>query len=194
MLTIDGEMVALLGFQDSLRAEAAEAVRELHALGLRCIVLSGDRLSAAQIVADDIAADAVVAEALPSNKVEKVKELQQQGMTVAMVGDGINDGPALASANLGIAVGSGTDVALGAAQVVIMQNDLRVIATAIELSRRTAKTIRGNLIWAFGYNVAAIPIAVCGLLNPLVASAAMALSSAFVVFNSSRLRNIGKKY
>jgi P-type E1-E2 ATPase len=129
-----------------------------------------------------------VAEALPVDKVNLIRSLQAEGHSVAMVGDGVNDGPGLVSADLGLAVGSGTDVAIDAADLIIVREDLRVVATAIGLARRTLRTIRGNLAWAFGYNVAAIPLAACGLLNPLIAGAAMASSSAFVVWNSARLR------
>jgi Cu+-exporting ATPase len=130
----------------------------------------------------------VVAGALPAQKVEVIRQLQAEGHSVAMIGDGVNDGPALAIADLGLAVGSGTDVAINAADVIIVRDDLIIAATALRLARRTLQTIRGNLAWAFAYNLAAIPLAACGLLNPLIAGAAMAGSSTFVVFNSARLR------
>jgi P-type E1-E2 ATPase len=151
--------------------------------------LTGDNELAARAVGAAIGVSEVVADALPADKVALVRRLQSDGRSVAMVGDGINDGPALATADLGLAVGSGTDVAINAADLIIVRDDLRVVATAISLARRTLRTIRGNLIWAFAYNVAAIPLAAAGRLNPLIAAAAMALSSGFVVYNSSRLRH-----
>ena len=166
-------------------------MHQLRGLGLHCVLLSGDNGPATRAVGESLGVTDVVAGALPAEKVEMVHALQSAGHSVAMVGDGVNDGPALASADLGIAVGSGTDVAINAADLVIVRDDLRVVATAIDLSRRTIRTIRGNLRWAFAYNVAAIPLAVSGLLNPLIAAAAMALSSGFVLWNSSRLRHVG---
>jgi cation-transporting P-type ATPase A/B/Cu+-exporting ATPase len=153
------------------------------------MLLTGDNEPTARAVGAAIGVADVVADALPAQKVALIRRLQGQGRTVAMVGDGVNDAPALATADLGLAVGSGTDVAIDAADLIIVRDDLRVVATAIALARRTLRTIRGNLAWAFGYNVAAIPLAACGLLNPLIAAAAMGLSSGFVVWNSSRLRH-----
>jgi P-type Cu+ transporter len=188
----NAKVAAIVGLSDHAREEAQQAIRQLHDLNLRCTILSGDTQRAAEAIGRQVEADEVIANALPSDKVDIVRTLQAQNNIVAMVGDGINDGPALATADLGIAVGNGTDVALGAASVIIMRSDLRVLPIAIYLSRKTAKTIRGNLIWAFGYNVAAIPLAMAGLLNPLIAAAAMALSSGFVVYNSSRIRYVGE--
>jgi heavy metal translocating P-type ATPase len=185
----DGVVVGAVALADTVRPSADVAVRQLRVLGLHCILVTGDNESTAHAIAAAIGVTEVVAGALPADKVALVKRLQQQGRSVAMVGDGVNDGPALACADLGLAVGSGTDVAIEAADLIIVRDDLSAVATAIDLSRRTLRTIRGNLVWAFAYNVAAIPLASLGLLNPLIAAAAMALSSAFVVWNSSRLRS-----
>jgi cation-transporting P-type ATPase A/B/Cu+-exporting ATPase len=160
-------------------------------LGLHVVLVTGDNESTARAVASELGIDEVIADALPADKVRAITRLQDAGRSVAMVGDGVNDGPAIARARLGVAVGSGTDVAIHAADVIVVRDDLRVVATAIELSRRTIATIRGNLRWAFGYNVAAIPLAACGVLDPFIAAGAMALSSGFVVWNSARLRHVG---
>ena len=186
----DGAIIGALALADAIRPSAAPAVRQLQALGLRCVLLTGDNETTARAVAAAIGITEVVAGALPAEKVAIIRRLQDEGRSVAMVGDGVNDAPALATADLGLAVGSGTDVAINAADLIIVRDDLRVAATAISLARRTLKTIRGNLAWAFLYNLAAIPIAACGLLNPLIAGGAMALSSSFVVWNSSRLRHL----
>jgi Cu+-exporting ATPase len=186
----DDGVVGVLAVADAIRPSAAPAVRQLQALGLRCVLLTGDNGTTARAVAASIGITEVVAGALPAEKVAIIRRLQQEGRYVAMVGDGVNDAPALAAADLGLAVGSGTDVAINAADLIIVRDDLCVTATAIGLARRTLRTIQGNLAWAFLYNLAAIPIAALGLLNPLVAAAAMALSSSFVVWNSSRLRHV----
>ncbi len=185
----DDAVVGALAVADTVRPTAPLAVQELHALGLHCILLTGDNEATGQAVGAAIGVGDVIAGALPADKVALIRHLQSEGHAVAMVGDGVNDGPALVCADLGLAVGSGTDVAINAADLIIVRDDLRVVATAIGLARQTLKTIRGNLAWAFAYNVAAIPLAACGLLNPLIAGAAMALSSAFVVWNSARLRH-----
>jgi cation transport ATPase len=166
-------------------------VRALRTLGLHCVLVSGDHESSALAAGRWIGIDDVVAGALPTEKVAIVRKLQAEGRSVAMVGDGVNDGPALATADLGIAVGSGTDVAIGAAEMVVVRDDLLAVPVAIGLARQTLRTIRGNLVWAFCYNVVAIPVAALGLLDPLIAAAAMAASSGFVVWNSSRLRHAG---
>ncbi len=188
----DGEVVGAFAFADSLRPSAGPAVQQLKALGLRCVLVTGDNESTALAVGDSIGVEEVVHDATPADKVALIRRLQREGRSVAMVGDGVNDGPALASSDLGLAVGSGTDVAINAAGMIVVRDDLRVVATAIRLARRTLRTIKGNLWWAFGYNVAAIPLAAFGFLNPLIAAAAMALSSGFVVWNSARLRHFSR--
>ena len=183
----DGAVVGALAVSDRPRPTAAAAVSELERMGLDCLLLTGDNEVTARYVANSIGVGEVVAGAMPVEKVAVIRRLQREGRTVAMVGDGVNDAPALAAADLGLAVGSGTDVAINAAEVIVVRDDLRVVAEAIGLARRTLRTIRGNLAWAFAYNVVAVPLAACGLLNPLIAGAAMVMSSGFVVWNSSRL-------
>ncbi|GIU86010.1 MAG: carbonate dehydratase [Acidimicrobiia bacterium] len=184
----DGAARGVLVVADTVRPEAAGAVRSLRALGLRPVLLTGDNGRAARAVARQVGIDDVVAEVLPAGKVDAIRALQAEGAVVAMVGDGVNDAAALARADLGIAMGAGTDVAIEASDLTLVRDDLRAVADAIRLSRRTLATIKGNLFWAFAYNVAAIPLAAAGLLNPLIAGAAMAFSSVFVVSNSLRLR------
>ncbi|GHE99092.1 carbonate dehydratase [Amycolatopsis deserti] len=184
----DGQVRAVLMVADTVKPTSAEAVRRLAALGLRPVLLTGDNETAAKAVAREVGITEVIAEVLPADKVDAVKRLQDQGNRVAMVGDGVNDAAALAQADLGLAMGTGTDVAIEASDLTLVRGDLRAAADAIRLARRTLGTIKGNLFWAFAYNVAALPLAALGLLNPMIAGAAMALSSVFVVSNSLRLR------
>jgi cation-transporting P-type ATPase A/B len=191
LVSVDDVVCGAVAVADAVKVSAAGAVAALHRRGLRTVLLTGDNPTAAAEVAALVGIDEVIAEVLPEGKVDVIEQLREQGRVVAMVGDGINDGPALVSADLGLAIGRGTDVAIAAADIILVREDLEVVPQALDLARATMRTIRVNMVWAFGYNVAAIPIAAAGLLNPLIAGAAMAFSSFFVVSNSLRLRNFG---
>jgi Cu+-exporting ATPase len=184
----DGAVRAVLVVADTVKPTSAQAVRELRALGLAPVLLTGDAGAAARAIAAEVGIDEVIAEVMPDEKLAVVRRLQAEGRVVAMVGDGVNDAAALAQADLGLAMGTGTDVAIEASDLTLVRGDLRAVPEAIRLARRTLATIKGNLFWAFAYNVAALPLAAAGLLNPLLAGAAMACSSVFVVTNSLRLR------
>jgi P-type Cu+ transporter len=187
-VTVDGDLAGYVGLADEVRPTSAAAVAGLRRLGLDPVLVTGDAQPVADAVAASIGVTRVVAGVLPAGKVDVVKQLQADGKVVAMVGDGVNDAAALAQADLGLAMGTGTDVAIEAGDITLVRGDLRATADAIRLARRTLTTIRGNLFWAFAYNIAALPLAAAGLLNPMLAGAAMAFSSAFVVGNSLRLR------
>jgi P-type Cu+ transporter len=191
LVEIDGEPCGVIAVADAVQDSAAYAVAALHARGFQTMLLTGDNPGSAAAVAALVGIDEVIADILPEGKVDVIEQLRDRGHVVAMVGDGINDGPALARADLGMAIGRGTDVAIGAADIILVRDDLAVVPLALDLAAATMRTVRLNMVWAFGYNIAAIPIAAAGLLNPLVAGAAMAFSSFFVVSNSLRLRNFG---
>jgi len=184
----DGAVRAAFVVADTVKPTSAEAVASMKALGLRPVLLTGDNAATARAVAAEVGIDEVIAEVLPAEKAAVVRRLQDEGRVVAMAGDGVNDAPALAQADLGLAIGTGTDVAIEASDLTLVSGDLRAAPDAIRLSRATLRTIKQNLGWAFGYNVAALPLAAAGLLNPLIAGLAMALSSVSVVLNALRLR------
>ncbi|MFD5763397.1 HAD-IC family P-type ATPase, partial [Streptomyces sp. NPDC127044] len=188
LVRVDGVAEALIEVGDVVRPGSYRAVDRLRRLGVRPVLATGDREAPAQAVAAALGIDEVRARCTPEDKAELVRELQEQGHRVAVIGDGVNDAAALAGADLGIAMGTGTDVAIGAADVTLVRGDIEALADAVVLARRTLGTIRANLVWAFGYNVVTVPLALVGLLNPMLAAAAMSASSVLVVGNSLRLR------
>jgi Cu+-exporting ATPase len=188
LLAVDSQLVGILGVADTVKDGAAEAVAALREQGIDVVMLSGDNSRTARAVGRQLGIDRVIADVLPQDKAREVQALQAAGENVAMVGDGVNDAPALATANIGIALGSGSDVAKETGGIILIRDDVRDVATAIDLSRATMRKIHQNLFWAFGYNTAAIPIAAAGLLNPIIAAAAMALSSLSVIVNSAALK------
>jgi Cu+-exporting ATPase len=196
-VAIDGRIVGMIVVSDAIRTSSREAVEKLQAMGIDVVLLTGDRRATADAIASEVGIDRVVAEVLPQGKVDEIRRLQETNRVVAMVGDGINDAPALAQSDIGISMPKGTDIAIEASDIALMRSDLRGVPTAISLSRRTMATMKQNLFWAFVYNVIGIPVAagvlypVTGLmLSPVIASAAMAMSSVSVVMNSLRLRSV----
>ncbi|MSV90583.1 MAG: HAD-IC family P-type ATPase, partial [Actinobacteria bacterium] len=184
----DGLARAVISVADTVKPTSADAIAELRRLGLRPILLTGDNERAARAIAAQVGIDEVIAEVLPAGKVDEIRRLQAEGSAVAMAGDGVNDAAALAQADLGLAMGTGSDAAIEASDITLVRGDLLAAVDAVRLSRATLRTIKANLFWAFAYNIAALPLAAAGLLNPMLAGLAMALSSVFVVSNSLRLR------
>ena len=188
LLACDGELAAVIAVADTIKPEAREAVRSLRAEGVEVVMLTGDNARTAAAIGRALEIDRVIADVLPADKARVIKELQRSGKVVAMVGDGVNDAPALATADIGIAIGSGSDVAKETGGIILVRSDVRDVVTGIRLSRATMRTIKRNLFWAFIYNAVGVPIAAFGLLNPIIAAAAMALSSLSVIVNSALLK------
>ena len=187
-VTVDGAFIGSIALADTPKPTSREAIAAMRSSGLHTVLLSGDNYEVSRAIGNMVGVDEVIAEASPADKVATIRRLQQQGRVVAMVGDGVNDAAALAAADVGIAIGGGTDAAMAAADLTVTRGDLRDVLTALALARRTLRTIKTNLFWAFAYNVAALPLAVTGRLNPAIAGAAMAASSVLVVSNSLRLK------